>query len=77
MESSMAEVKIYPNPSSDSLILEGVKNHTYYKIVNTTGQCVQSGMLESNVISIQSLAAGMYVIHLEGNASPLGRFIKK
>ncbi len=77
MESSKAEVKIYPNPSSDSLILEGVKNHTCYKIVNTTGQCVQSGILESNVISIQSLAAGMYVILLEGNASPLGRFIKK
>ncbi len=68
-------ISIYPNPSSDSITVTGVSSGASYAILNTSGNTVSNGSINSNnIININSLSNGIYFIRLDdGNVL---RFVK-
>lgn len=80
-ELSSNEVFIYPNPTSHNLFIKlNTKiEKTSYKILDALGQVVYVGSMNSdiNVINVEKLSAGFYVIELINNNSKFSaKFIK-
>ena len=72
------EINIYPNPASDKLYINNVRDITTYKIIDASGKIIQSGDFTQNPIDIHSLEGGVYLLslsHKNGN-SINKRFIK-
>jgi hypothetical protein len=67
--------RIYPNPSSDLLILNGFSNpeSAAYNISNQFGEVVASGSIFQNTIDIRALQDGIYFLSLGGSTL---KFIK-
>lgn len=57
--------KIYPNPVSDILQLEGFSSIKSYKIYNTAGRLVKIGNENTSGISVKHFAQGVYVLVIE------------
>ncbi|WP_276133670.1 T9SS type A sorting domain-containing protein [Polluticoccus soli] len=62
-------VKIYPNPATDLLTVEGAKAGMQVTVLNLLGQQVYHGVLNNNteVISISQLPPGNYALYLTGS----------
>ena len=75
-ENNMNKISLFPNPSSKTIFVKGLKKETNYSIINANGQVVTSGKIDnSNSINIDSLPIGIYYVVLE-NQTKL-KFIKK
>jgi hypothetical protein len=68
-------VRIYPNPAKDVVHIKGTKA-TGYSVVSTTGQTVQQGTIENELISIEQLPAGIYILKLD-SSTRVYRLIKQ
>lgn len=55
---------IYPNPTTDFLTVCHASKYTVYQIVDSNGKLVQEGVLDTEVIDVQNLIPGQYVIRL-------------
>lgn len=70
------KVSIFPNPSSNSLVVVGLDNTENYEIYSAIGQKIAIGQVSNNiVIDIQNLSNGLYFLNL-GNKRTL-KFIKE
>lgn len=58
---SIADYKLYPNPTRDALYIEGVESKNYV-IFNGMGQEIFSGETLNNKIDVASLKEGLYVL---------------
>lgn len=60
-------LKVYPNPSTSVLYIETEKENNY-SVYSITGTLVNSGVLNkgTNVLNIQDLVNGMYLIYADG-----------
>ena len=68
--------KVFPNPSSDFIIINGLTTLENYVIYNSIGQQVKIGIvLENEKIDIQSLTNGLYFLKFE-NGNTI-KFLKK
>lgn len=56
---------VYPNPVSDVLFIDNLKNYKNYKIINMNGQSVQTGAIEKS-ISLSFYQTGLFSIVLDG-----------
>ena len=71
------ERKIYPNPTSDILQLQGFSNIKNYKIYNTAGRLVKTGNENISEISVKHFAQGVYILVIEDTAGKHSyKFIK-
>ncbi|HSG67740.1 MAG TPA: T9SS type A sorting domain-containing protein [Bacteroidales bacterium] len=64
-EKSMEGVNAYPNPFSNILHLQGLKEQAFFEIFNMSGQMVMSGKLmggTTNSISTHTLPEGLYIL---------------
>ena len=61
-------ILIFPNPTSDMLMVRGIKNITHYKIVDIKGTIIKQGKIDqnNNIVSLNSLDTGLYILRLEG-----------
>jgi len=61
-------VSIFPNPTSDVLMVKDIKNITHYKIVDIKGRLIKQGKIDqnNNIVRLNSLDAGLYILQLEG-----------
>lgn len=79
-ESSLAQVKIYPNPVSDgTLNISSATDDsaTYYQISNFYGQVLSQGPLTNKQIDVNNLSSGTYLLTLNnGNSRVVKKFIK-
>lgn len=65
-----SQIKIYPNPASTKVFIEGIKDkNTTVEILNTEGRKVlQQGKIENdNGINISGIPSGVYFIHLNSD----------
>jgi len=71
-------IRVYPNPSSNSLQIFGVNSSTKYEILTSSGQIVAGGRYTDN-IDIRRLNAGVFYIRLtlEDQSQRLLRFVKQ
>ncbi len=58
---SIADYKLYPNPTRDALYIEGVESKNYV-IFNGMGQEIFSGETANNKIDVSSLKEGLYIL---------------
>jgi concanavalin A-like lectin/glucanase superfamily protein/type IX secretion system substrate protein len=74
---SKIALKVYPNPSSDFIMVEGFSSdNNSYQIVNIFGQIVMKGMF-NNRISISTLETGIYILLLEKDSIRISKSIVK
>lgn len=75
-ENGMEAVNLYPNPASDKLYLEGLKDECEISIYNAIGMMVKTMTLQADSeINISDLPAGLYLVRI-GNRHTL-KFIKE
>ncbi len=64
------EIIIFPNPAKNTLFIKANNGnslpHVKYRILNTLGQQVKTGNLNTS-IDISSFEAGIYFIEIENN----------
>ena len=73
----IAQVNVYPNPTTESIIVKDVALGTNYTIVNTVGAVVAEGVLDGSSIDLTSLENGTYFIKLSGEEKMFqSRFVK-
>ncbi|MBP5613534.1 MAG: T9SS type A sorting domain-containing protein, partial [Bacteroidales bacterium] len=65
--SSLADVKVYPNPASDMLQIRSDVEFSAVRMVNMAGQVVRQMPAEGMECSlnVQGLAAGLYILQLQ------------
>lgn len=65
-ETSASSVKIYPNPSSDYIMIESNEIHTPYHITDLSGKIVLQGVKETMLerIHLSALQKGIYLINI-------------
>lgn len=69
-------LKVYPNPADAYIIIEGGDKFTTYTIYDSHGKEVKRGISKSEVIDIEGLDDGIYLIKLRSEGSVgVGRFV--
>ena len=76
---SRTSITLYPNPVKDGLVyISSETNFTTYRIINLMGQVVANGKLDTNSVSVSSLASGTYLLEVSNNEKvDTKRFIKQ
>lgn len=73
---SKAKIKLYPNPVSDVLFIDGAGSDTNYTIHNLLGNKIMAGV--GGAVDVNSLSEGMYLLKCKiGNRMLNYSFIKK
>ena len=64
--SSANRVIAYPNPTASGLVqLMNVKPSAAYQVVNTSGQVVEQGILQSGRLDLSQMPTGLYFLQVE------------
>lgn len=63
--SKTTKTTIYPNPSSDFILISGKRIFDKYEIYDINGKLVQKAKLDNNKIGITSLAKGVFTLMLD------------
>lgn len=74
------DVSLFPNPSSDYILIEGIDSYnTAFRIIDITGSVVRTGNLQaSQRLSVSDLLEGMYFLELaDAHSIATSRFIVK
>ncbi len=78
---TIQKLSVYPNPASNLLTLQFIAKtkSVSYEVYDLTGRIVLKGNIdESNMISIQSISEGLYIIKLvDGAQTFLSKFMKQ
>lgn len=73
---SKANLKIYPNPGTDVVTIDGLDRSIRYELFNILGRVVMSGSVTNNQkLDVSNLSTGAYFFKLENGATL--KFIKK
>lgn len=74
---SQEQFRVYPNPISDILMINGKAIESYYyQIYDTTGKLILEGKFINNQINLSQLKAGLYLIRIN-DSKDLTKIIKK
>lgn len=61
----MEEVTVKPNPFTDKIVIDGLKETDYFQLLNINGQLIKYGKLENHTIySLESLPSGQYILRV-------------
>jgi len=77
---SNSTLKIYPNPVTDIIHIQGNKDFTSssFQIISMEGKAVMQGKLAGNDLNVDTLKTGNYIIRISSNHQTyLSRFIKQ
>ena len=69
------ELKIYPNPAKDEIIVEKVPQGSAFSIYDISGSLLMSSILSSSRIDVSSLKTGLYLIQIKTTNETLTRKI--
>lgn len=70
---NLTDIKIYPNPTHDKLYVQHgfEEEELHYQVINMYGQCLESGQLQSNELSLAPYADGVYFVKLFSKNQPV------
>lgn len=71
---SSKSTSIYPNPTTGVISLKSKYSLISYEIINSLGQTIAHGDLQSNNISLSDLETGIYMLYIK---TVSGKIIKK
>lgn len=67
-KTDFASIKIYPNPASKILYIEGINKKNYQaEIINIEGRIVLNTEIKNNEIDISALTKGVYFVTIKSN----------
>lgn len=61
------DVKIYPNPATNHLMVDGMPVGTYYRIIDMMGRQLSAGQWDETPVSISLLPPGQYIWQFSGS----------
>jgi len=62
---SAGNIRVYPNPARDELVIDGISNTAYYRLMSITGAMTRQGNIEnSNAISLKDCVPGIYLLDI-------------
>ena len=62
-----SELNVYPNPASEFIQIEGIRDNAIVRILDVQGKCVLSENPSDNLINISQFSAGLYFVVVEEN----------
>jgi len=67
------QVKVYPNPATETFIVEGGRNRQVLRICNMAGVLLREEIIDSDhkVVHVEDLSGGTYLLSLDGKFSGL------
>ncbi len=70
------EIQFYPNPASDILYINALKNYTNFQIIDIIGRVILTKKLYTgnSILNIEEILQGMYYIKVENGF--VGKFVK-
>jgi N-acetylneuraminic acid mutarotase len=68
------DINVYPNPATNSIIIEGLANTAIAEVYDLSGKIILAQQISTNQIDISTLAEGLYFIKL---TSPEGSVVRK
>jgi len=71
-----AAIAVYPNPASNQITIEGIKDLSEFEIYDLAGNRMMSGVTNFD-LNISSLSAGLYFLRLNGDRSKTIKIIKE
>ncbi|MFC4414339.1 T9SS type A sorting domain-containing protein [Kaistella carnis] len=75
-DSQKSQVSVYPNPTSDFIRIQNVKELQNVRIFDMSGKIVKE--TSSSDIDVRNLSAGQYILNIySGNEVISRKFIKK
>ncbi|WP_294246850.1 fibronectin type III domain-containing protein [uncultured Chryseobacterium sp.] len=75
---NQTDILIYPNPVKTVLNVKNISPRANYKIYNTSGQLVTSGIILNNKVDVRALINGIYVIDIDDvKGAAQKKFIKE
>lgn len=63
-DSYLRDVKVYPNPVENILMVRSESSEFNYRIIDTNGRVISSGKAEDNGIQVDHLDSGIYFIKI-------------
>lgn len=71
-------VRLFPNPATDRITVEGAAPHAAYRVLTPTGQVVLAGNIAAGMLPVQGLPPGAYLLHIGLDDGPAyARFVKQ
>ena len=69
----LSDIKLYPNPTHDKLFVQRdfEDEELHYQILNIYGQCLESGQLQSDELSLAPYADGVYFVKFFSKNKPV------
>ena len=62
---SQLDVKLYPNPASESFCIRGFEDHAALRLTDISGKVLLAKQVSDNeIISVGSLSKGIYIVEL-------------
>lgn len=63
-ENAANEVKLYPNPTQNMLMVDGIQNGTY-EILDNSGKVINGGALINGSVDVSSFTSGIYYLRIK------------
>jgi len=63
VENTITSGKLYPNPATDKIHLEGIPNNEKYQIFDFKGNIVKEGIFSQSAIEINNLRQGLFFLN--------------
>jgi len=80
LDREVKTLRVYPNPATDVLYLEGISDQYHLSIFDATGRLVWSHQSSKGTVNLTDFAKGVYIVQLktpEGMLVSTTRFIKE
>jgi chitodextrinase len=75
---TIAEINLYPNPTSSIINVTSVSDNSTFKVYNLLGQTVINGKLSNGSINVSNINAGNYILEItDKETTTVKRFIKQ
>ena len=75
---TIADIQLYPNPTSDILNITAVSEKATFRIFNLLGQEVIKGSINNNIVNVNTITSGNYILEINDNDTVVSkRFIKR
>ena len=76
-DNNLKNVGVYPNPASNNITINGLDGKLNYAIYSTDGKLIATGTAENNIINIEQMQTGVYILKLSNRTGTIYRRILK
>lgn len=78
-DSDFSKTQVFPNPVNDIIYIQSPSSLDSFRIYDLQGRLVKSGKIQENVVNLDNLTAGLYLLRLRSQSGAISqiKLIKK